>query len=134
MARAVTRVVLDTNILVSSFWGGLPGKVIQAWLDNRYPLLVSPAILSEYQRILTRLLPESLFAQQLLHSIYLEGISVQPAKTLNIIRDLSDNRFLECALAGHADCIVSGDRHLLDLKSFRRIPILTARTFLEKLG
>lgn len=45
--------------------------------------------------------------------------------------DPDDNRVLECAVAGHADYIVSGDRHLLNLKVHAGIPIVTARQFLD---
>jgi predicted nucleic acid-binding protein len=50
-----------------------------------------------------------------------------------IATDPSDDKFLEAALEGKADCIVSGDKHLLALKAFRGIPILTARKFIERL-
>jgi predicted nucleic acid-binding protein len=48
--------------------------------------------------------------------------------------DPTDNKFLDAALAANADCLVSGDAHLLDLKSFRDIPILTARQFMDRLS
>ena len=50
-----------------------------------------------------------------------------------IVADLTDNKFLEAAVAGKVDFIVSGDGHLLDLKSFREIPIITAREFITRL-
>ena len=47
--------------------------------------------------------------------------------------DPDDDRVLECAVAGRADYIVSGDRHLLKLGSYDDIPILTVRQFLNKI-
>jgi predicted nucleic acid-binding protein len=49
------------------------------------------------------------------------------------LKDEADNRILECAVAGNADFIVSGDRHLLSLKEFRDIPIVRAAEFLSRL-
>jgi len=60
---------------------------------------------------------------------------VIPNETITAISvDPSDNRFLEAAVAGDAICIVSGDNHLLEIKAWRGIPILTAREFLVRLG
>jgi putative PIN family toxin of toxin-antitoxin system len=59
---------------------------------------------------------------------------VTPLEDINVIEaDPSDNKFLEAALQGNADCVVSGDEHLLGLKTFRRIPFITAREFIERL-
>ena len=135
MPAPLAHVVLDTNIIVSSFWGGLPRHVVEGWLAERYALLISPPVLAEYQATLERLLPHSQAVSRFLHAVYLKALSIHPKEELNVIhQDPADNRFLECALAGEADYIVSGDQHLLRLKSFRQIPILTARAFLEKLG
>jgi uncharacterized protein len=53
---------------------------------------------------------------------------------LRVLKDDADNRVLECAVEGHAESIVSGDRHLLDLKEFRGIPIVRVSDFLSKFG
>ena len=59
---------------------------------------------------------------------------VTPEEEINIIAaDVTDNKFLEAAVAGKANLIVSGDGHLLELKSFRSIPIITAREFIAQL-
>lgn len=59
------------------------------------------------------------------------ALVTEPSERLSIIaEDPSDNRVLECALSAHADAIVSGDRHLLVLKVFRGIPILSPQVFL----
>lgn len=105
---------------------------MDAWLAGRYTLLVSPPILAEYQATLERLLPGSLAAETFLHAVYVKAIAVNPTETIHAIRrDPSDNRFLECAVAGGADVIVSGDQHLLRLKQFRQVLIVTPRAFLE---
>jgi len=126
------RVVLDTNVIVSAAWGGVPWRVVEAWLVGRYLLLISPAILAEYQATLARLHPRSEAAARMLYAVYLKAITVTPRERLTVVRqDPSDDRFLECALAGRARSLVSGDRHLLSLHTFRGISIMTPRAFLE---
>jgi predicted nucleic acid-binding protein len=57
---------------------------------------------------------------------------VIPLETVNAIpADSTDNKFLEAAIAGKVDFVVSGDKHLLDLKSFKNIPIITAKDFVK---
>jgi len=60
---------------------------------------------------------------------------IEPLVRLDVVADdPDDNRVLECAVAGRADCIVSGDRHLLRLGAFEGTPILTVRQFMEAGG
>lgn len=131
------RVVLDTNVLISSLWGGLPGRIIHLWQKGRFHILLSQPILEEYLAVLLRFGPteEDLDALVALlgHPHLTEWLT--PALHLHVIStDPTDNRFLECAVAGEADAIVSGDRYLLKLKQFREIRILTPREFLSTLA
>ncbi len=48
-----------------------------------------------------------------------------------VLADTSDNKFIEAAIKGGTDYIVSGDKHLLDLKEYKSIPIITAREFID---
>jgi putative PIN family toxin of toxin-antitoxin system len=58
--------------------------------------------------------------------------TVNPTQTLDIVKeDPSDNRILECAVASGSDYLITGDRHLLRLKSYDGIRILTVSDFLE---
>ena len=60
---------------------------------------------------------------------------VLPEESIHVVEaDPSDNKFIEAAVAGQADYIVSGDNHLLDLKEYKGISIITPRAFLEPLG
>lgn len=132
MAAGGRRVVLDTNVVVSSFWGGVPGEVVTAWFAGRYTLLISAPMLAEYHATLARLLPETPPIAHFLHAVYLRAVTVTPRERLTVVRqDPSDDRFLECAVAGRAHCLVSGDRHLLSLRVFHGIPIVTPRAFLD---
>jgi putative PIN family toxin of toxin-antitoxin system len=129
------KVVLDTNVFVSGvFFGGPPHKILEAWRDGKVQLLVSPAILEEYQRVMRELAVqfpeikvEALMEFMIVHSEIILPPSLPPVIQL----DPSDDIFLECAVAGEASCIVTGDKHLLKLLKFREIPILKPREFVE---
>ena len=59
-------------------------------------------------------------------------VKVHPRVVLNICRDEADNRVLECAVDGRADCIVTGDRDLLSLLPLEELLILTPREYLDR--
>ena len=130
------KVVLDTNVFVSGvFFGGPPRKILEAWRDNKIQLVLSPAILEEYQRVLRDLAVEfpGIEVEALLDFLILHAEIVVPRPLPPVIEaDPSDDKFLECAVAGKAACIASGDKHLLKLPKFRGIYILRPREFVEK--
>ena len=126
------KVVLDTNILVSSLWRGRCWDVVRRWREGEFTLAVSAAVLHEYLDVLSRFVSADLLQE------WRETLTdpsrvcvIEISERIDAIReDPTDNRFLECAVAAHADVIVSGDRHLLVLKTFRNIPILTPTAFI----
>lgn len=133
-----TRVVLDTNIIVSGLgWRGASHDIVHACLDHRYELLLSPDLLVEIDRVLRY--PKFRFSSSEIVD-YLALLTeaaevVRPDFLLAIVEaDPTDNRVLECALAGGAEVIVSGDDHLLDLAEFEKIPICRPRAFLDRFG
>ena len=128
------RVILDTNILVSMVLGGEVGSINDEWKSEKFLLIVSDEIVSEYLDVLQRpklhLKPRTIAI--IVERVYRKAEFVSPQERIsNIQPDPKDDKFLEAALAGKADCIVSGDKHLLDLKEFRSIPIITGREFLD---
>lgn len=128
------RVVLDTNILVSMALGGEVGKVNDEWKAEKFLLIVSDEIVSEYLDVLQR--PKLHLKSQtiaiIMGRVYRKAELVSPAERIsNIQPDPKDDKFLEAAITGKVDFIVSGDKHLLDLKEFRSIPILSGREFLD---
>jgi len=130
------RVVLDTNVFVSMTLGGHIGKINDAWKADQFTLVVSDAILSEYLDVLSR--PKLHLTAEVV-SVVIARVErkaefVSPTESVQAVEaDPSDNKFLEAALAGQAVCVVSGDSHLLQLKSFHGISIFTAREFIERL-
>ena len=127
------RVALDTNVLVSAFlWEGTPGKLIELAGEREIQLFTSQALLDELAEVLRRRkLAKPVQAtgftaaelvkqyQRLAHRVTARQFTKQ------ISRDADDDAVLACALAARAALIVSGDRDLLTLKSFRNIPIVT---------
>ncbi len=110
--------------------------IVDNWKSGGFTLIASEAIVREYLIVVNR--PKFKVSAAEIASVtdYLLTTAefVTPAETILIISaDPTDNKFLEAALEGKADCIVSGDSHLLELKTFRGIPILAAREFITRL-
>jgi putative PIN family toxin of toxin-antitoxin system len=111
----MTRVVIDTNVFVSgTLWKGIPQRVLQAWAENRFKLVVSSEVVQEYEAVLNKLLdhqPE--LVNRLVETVRLHAEYVQPAILPNqICRDPDDDVFIATALSGKADYLVSGDKDL----------------------
>ena len=107
------RVVLDTNVLVSALLKrhGNEALVLTATLAGKFELIVSPAVLAEYELVLPR--PRFGFSpaevRAALTALRHAGRLVRPTQTIEKCPDESDNRFLECAEAGRADYLVTGN-------------------------
>jgi putative PIN family toxin of toxin-antitoxin system len=134
----VKRVVPDTNVAISAtFWRGHPRLIFDLARQGRLTLLSSAPIEADLIRVLSY--PKfGLAAAEILpivRDIRRFAQFVNVTSSVDLIKDdPTDNRFLECALDGNADYIVSGDHHLLSLGSFRGIEILRPRDFLLKEG
>jgi putative PIN family toxin of toxin-antitoxin system len=130
------RVVIDTNVMVSAYLGGRLEAIIVAWMEGKFVLTVSNQIVSEYLNVLSR--PKFKIVRTELDNfaalLLSKAMFVIPEESIYVIEaDPSDNKFLEAAVTGRVDYIVSGDKHLLDLKDFQGIAILTPQAFLEQL-
>ncbi len=136
------RAVLDANVFVSAviITAGNPARILDAWRAGRVDLVVSPDILNELERVLhyPRIAKRHRLSAERIRG-FIEDLArlaiLTPGKIrLAVIKeDPSDNRYLECALEGEADCIVSGDQHLLEVGEYRGIRILTPKEFLAGL-
>ncbi len=127
-------IVCDTNVLVSGvLFGGNPREVLRLCSTLRVVNFISPDIMKEVEDVLRR--PKfGLLAEQVyrIMGIFMETFAmVTPTITVeDITVDPDDNRILEAAYAAEAQTIVSGDRHLLELVSWRGISVLTPADFL----
>ena len=132
------KVVIDTNVFVSSVFGGLPRQVVGLWFDGRLTLCISEPIVTEYQRVLREIGAVSEAEERALIEAFASGEGVlytaDPPAIEGASPDPDDDRFLECALELEADRVVSGDSDLLELGSYMGIPILTPRELLEEVG
>ena len=133
------RVVLDTNTVISALlFSGTASRLVSLWQSRRTTVLVSREILKEYLRVLTY--PKFQLSDQEIQPLVEEGLlpfveTVRVRRRLTVVRrDPDDDKFLECAVAGHAGYVVTGDRDLRDLDSFRGITILTVGEFLERMN
>ncbi len=130
------RVVIDTNIFVSSFFGGNPRRIIDLWKNEKITLCLSNAILDEYIDVLRRIgLKEEDELEELL-SLFSRGFNIlfttKTPKIKIVKNDPDDDKFIECAVALKAHSVITGDREVLTLKEYMGIRILTPQQFLEK--
>lgn len=127
------RVAADTNVFLSALiFSGPPEEIISLARQGLVELLVSADILLELSSVLkTKFEWQDARIADAVRSIGYCSILIKPETVIKKIRDDADNRVLECALDGDADFIITGDHHLLDLKSFQGIRILKARELLD---
>ena len=128
------RVVFDTNILVSAlaFPGGQGESALRQSIEGIDQLVLSWPILDELLDVLGRKFARD--AEELAHvAVFLTELAVivAPKQRLRVLKDEPDNRILECAVAGHADAIITGDKMLLSLKRYKDIRLVTLRDYLE---
>lgn len=131
------KVILDTNVLASGifFESGLPGKIVIAFIEDKFELVISPEILDEYVEIVTKLQADSpkLDIDKFLDKIFrLATMCIAEKLSEPVSQDPDDDKFIACAIASKTKIIVSGDKHLLDVSGYKAIEVLTPRRFFEK--
>ena len=136
-------VVLDTQLLLRGATARrltLSRKIYLEWLAGRYELLLSTEIFAEIAAVFSeplvvlRLRITDAILEHALRSLHARCQWVDVRRKIRACRDPSDDKFLECAVDGRADYIVSADKDLLDLGSFEGIEIIDAPTFWRKLA
>ena len=123
------KVVFATNILVSAlvFPGGRGEAALRRIVEEQDQIVISKPILDELLGILGRKFARD--AEELAHAaVFLSelGTMVKPRQRLRVVKDDPDNRILECAIAGRADAIVTGDKALLGLREYQGVRIVAA--------
>ena len=128
----MTKAVLDINVFISAlFWKGAPHQIFKRMLKGEFLNFTSPQILEELKKKLLdkfRLPPERV--KEFLEIIIFASQIVYPESKLNIVeKDPSDNKIIECAIDAQAFFIISGDKHLLDIKRYKGIKMVSPREF-----
>ena len=126
------RVVIDTNVYISAYgFGGKPAEVMRAAILGEFELVTSPAILTEVADKLDTVLGfDRPHVEEVVRQIVRIGVVVRPAPSLSVLSDDADNRVLEAARESGAECIVPGDRHLLELGVWEGIRVERVAEFL----
>lgn len=129
------RVVIDTNVFISSFFGGIPKEIINLWKNGKLILCLSQNIVEEYIEVLNGLGLKDKKEIQKLTKLFAEGYnSIFTAKTprIKVVKDdPDDDKFLECAIALDSKIIISGDKHLKEIKKYIDIEIVSPREFID---
>ena len=125
--------VLDTNIFISGiFWKGSSNKILIAWKEGKFNLVTSLEIINEITRVLKdfKISLSDEMNKEWINLIIKNSIIAEPKERVDIIKDdPKDNIFIETAMAGNAEYIVSQDNHLLKIKEFKEIKILSPEEF-----
>ncbi len=131
----MTRVVVDTNVFVSSFFGGNPRKIVDLWKSGQVTICLSKPIIDEYAEVLQRLGLQNERELGELLNLFARGLHVLfSANTpeLHLVKeDPDDDKFIECAVALKADFVISGDKNLIAIQDYMSIRIVTPKEFLD---
>ncbi|MBA4390561.1 MAG: putative toxin-antitoxin system toxin component, PIN family [Syntrophus sp. (in: bacteria)] len=136
-AKKALRVVLDTNILISALiFTGVLSKIVKLWKDGSIVPVLTKEIFHEFRAVLnypkfslTKAEINAILEQEILP--YFEVVDTD-ITVKGVCRDPKDDVFISCAVAAHADYIVTGDEDLLVLKEYGQIKIIFASEFLRK--
>ena len=130
------RVVLDTNVFVSGIhWtGNYCSMIIKDWIETKFDLIISISIIEEITETLKNfkipLAMEDILMWE--NMIVKNSLLVEPQEKIEIVKDdKDDNKFIEAAVEGKADYIITQDNHLLKIKEFRGIMIISPEEFLK---
>ena len=130
------RAVIDTNVFVSSFFGGKPRKIIDLWKDGKIMLCLSGAILDEYADVLHRIGVSYEGGLRELLTLFAKGYNtafIAKTKKIHAVKaDPADDKFVECAVELDAEAIITGDKELRSIRNYRGIKIYTPAEFLKE--
>ena len=131
--------MLDTNVLISGLcFGGRPAQVLEYALAGKIRLFTSAVLIGEFKAVMDAKFPgrQAAITETLNELSQLWEVIPDTAlpRLRHVVADPADDRVLECAVAAQADFIVSGDKHLLNLEGFGKIPILAPGDFLKEIA
>lgn len=129
------KAVIDTNVFVSGiFWKGTPNAILMAWRRHEFQLVLSAPILDEYYRVLQILNADKTLVdvEEVMEIVSANSIVVAPSPfTKQVCSDPDDDKFLEAAISGNAQYVVSGDKALLAVKELAGVVVVSPKQFLD---
>jgi len=136
------RATLDTNVLVSgTFWNGDSFKILELIDSGKVELVLSEELVEEYiktinsDEIIEKIIDKDLIINKVIQKVITKSSIVKPEQKFNMIKeDSEDNKVIECAFEGKVNYIITQDKHLLDIKQFREIKIVSPEEFLNILS
>ena len=130
------KVVIDTNVFISGvFFSGPPYQILKAWRNGDLQIVLSLEILDEYDRVgeeLSAQFPET-DLNPILELVTTKAELIEAARLDEAVcDDPEDDKFFACAIAGVADLIISGDKHLLKMSGCQGIKVVRPRQFVDE--
>jgi hypothetical protein len=121
MGKREIKVVIDSNVFVNALLGGKSKEIFKQIDEGDIVLILSNDIFEEYSALIEypkiRERVDSLLFYSLLYEVYKKARFLKPNEQFNICRDREDNKFLDVVYASKADCLITLDRDLLDLRN-----------------
>jgi len=135
------KIVLDTNTWISALiWGGKPATIIKAAEQGTINIFITEPLIEEINQVLKYPKIKKIYHPQTTHQQLIEQIlkntkfvETTTAKLEVIKEHPADNKIIECAVSAKADYIISGDKHILNIITYKKTQILTANDFIEKI-
>ena len=129
------KIVFDSNIYISAFVvpRSQAEKALFKVIEENFSLMISKEIISEVLRVLASKFKREKEALSRT-AVYLSDVAniVKSTRKIKILKDEPDSRILECAVAGRADFIVTGEKEMLRLKEFEEIKIISLKEYLKQ--
>jgi uncharacterized protein len=135
------KALLDTNVWVSALlWGGKPAAIVKAAEEGKVAIFASEETVGEISQVLAYPKLAKILQAEILHHEELIEAVLKVVKFVEVTQKVkvvlehpADDKFIDCALAAWADYIVSGDKHLLKVGSYKKTRIVSVNEFLQKL-
>ena len=135
----MTKVTLDTNVLISAtFWTGDSFRILEMIEQKKIICALSKDILSEYQKVIgsdeivVKISDKGLRLSKIVQRVIFLSEIVDPIQKIDVLKeDPTDNKILECAMGGKSDYIITNDNHLLKIREYGNIRIVTPKEFIE---
>lgn len=133
MPKEVTKVTIDTNVIISALiFGGNSKIIVGKLLKREFVAFTSIQLVSE---LVETLLIKFNFTREMILKldalIASNFVVVYPTKRINVARDIDDNRVLEVAVTSNSKYIITGDKDLLVIKRYKNIDIISPKEFIN---